>query len=243
MRHAYALVVLTTLALFFSTLPAYADTGFFSVQTFSTAYSGGAMHVQFTLGPGTGIYGWTGYNWPDIPVVVELWRKETAAPCGAQTQVAFLSWVNAPGAAFVTADIMDTGVEPSTTYQYYVTGISAQLGLMAPDAFIGCASTGVGVLCRGTLATPGDCGISGIPSAIPCDNSCFGNLIVNDVPNEVWPYFNTPTTLVIYGEVNGLVGGICNVGFPAFKITSVVEQSCVTAVEPVTWGAVKAMYR
>ena len=242
MRLTRALVVLTVLALFFSTGPAHADTGTFSVGSFSATYASGALHVQFTLKPDLGIYGWLGNNWPDTPVVVDLWRKKIAAPCGAQTHIAFLSWVNAPGTPFVTADVMDTGVEPGTTYQYYVTGISAQSGIMAPDAFIGYASTGVGLLCRGTLVTDPSC--QGSSAWVhPCDNSCFGVLSFNDVPDEVWPYFGTPTTLAVYGEVNGLTGWCANVILPEFKISSVVEQGCVVATQPVTWGAVKAMYR
>ena len=243
MRFVRALVVLIVLALFVPTAPAHAFPAQFSVGSFSASYSGGAMHIQFTLKSGLGIYGWLNYNWPDEPQYVYVWRQKISDPCVGKIYVATSSWINVPGFPFVTADFTDAGVEPGTTYQYYVTGVSAQLGILSPDAFIGCASTGPGLLCRGTLASPGDCGISGIPSAIPCDNSCSGNLIVNDVPNEVWAYFNTPTTLAIYGEVNGLIEGICNVAFPAFKITSVVEQSCVTAVEPTTWGAVKGMYR
>lgn len=221
---------------------AFADTGFFSVGSFSSTYSAGALHTQFTLVAGYGIYDWAGYDWPEVPVSVEVVRRGISDPCGTETHVAYFSW-NQQGVPLVTGDIMDASVQANTTYQYLAYGIDGQAARMAPVAMIGFASTGIGLLCHGTLSNVADCGVSGIWRAISCNNECAGSLYLDSAPAEALPYFNTTTTLAIYGEVAGLSPAFCNVVEPAFKITSVVERSCVTAVEPVTWGAVKAMYK
>lgn len=221
---------------------AFADTGFFSVGSFSSSYSAGALHTQFTLVQGYGIYDWAGYNWPEVPVVVEVVRQDISDPYCAESHVAYLPW-SQQGAVFVTADIMDADVQTGATYGYFVYGINGQSARIAPAAMVGFASTGVGLLCHGTLSDIPDCGVSSVRHAIACDNSCAGWLYLDSVVPAAWPYFNTTTTLAIYGEVAGLSPALCNVVEPAFNITSVVERSCVTAVESVTWGAVKAMYK
>lgn len=240
-RASIALSIFTVLLLL-ATGIAFGDTGFFSVGSFSSTYSAGALHTQFTLVQGYGIYDWTGYSWPTVPVVVEVVRRAISDPCGTETRVTYLPW-NQQGVPLVTGDIMDTNVEANTSYQYLAYGIDGQGARMAPIAMIGVASTGFGLLCHGVLSNIADCGVSGVWRAVACYNECAGSLLLESAPPDALPYFNTTTTLAIYGEVAGLSPALCNVVEPWFKITSVVEQSCVVAVEPVTWGAVKAMYK
>jgi len=120
MRLAHPLVLVVLSAGLLATAPARADTGVFSVGSFSAPYSGGGLHVQFTLVSGLGIYGWTLYDWSTTPVAVDVWRRKMADPCTAQTHVAVLPWVNQPNTPFVTADIVDATVDPNATYQYFV---------------------------------------------------------------------------------------------------------------------------
>src|SRR5678815_2850891 len=81
MRLAHPLVLVVLSAGLLATAPARADTGVFSVGSFSAPYSGGGLHVQFTLVSGLGIYGWTGCDWSATPVVVDVWRRKMADPC------------------------------------------------------------------------------------------------------------------------------------------------------------------
>ena len=244
LTHARMALAILTVPLVLSTGVASADTVFFAVGSYSGTYANGAMHVQFTFVDQLGIYDWLANTWPSDVVAVEVRRCKVSDPWGVQTNVTVLPWVSQPGVPYVTADIIDASVEPNTTYQYFAYGITyAQPDRIEPPAFIGCASTGVGLLCRGTLSNPADCGVSGVPRAVACDASCGGSLFLSSMPASAVPYFNTPTTLAIYGEYDGLSYALCNVVEPAFKITSVVEASCVSAVEPATWGAVKAMYK
>jgi hypothetical protein len=240
MRFTRAFLLIPALAfLFSSTIPAFGDTAF-SVGSFSSTYATGELHVQFTLIDGYGIYAWGGAHWATDPVLVEVVRIKISGPCSDEVNVTFLPWQ--PVSPHVTADIADAAVEPNTTYQYIVYGIDGQ-GARIGIAFLGSASTGAGLLCHGTLSFLPDCGVSGVSRVIACDGSCASGIFIKSGPPEISPYWNTTTTLAIYGEVDGLSGDLCNVIEPAFKITSVVEQPCVSAVEPVTWGAVKAMYR
>ena len=243
MRLAHPLVLVVLSAGLLATAPARADTGVFSVGSFSAPYSGGGLHVQFTLVSGLGIYGWTGYDWSATPVVVDVWRRKMADPCTAQIHVAFLPWVNQLNTPFVTADIVDATVDPNATYQYFVYGIDAQGGRIEPAVMLGAASTGIGILSLASLSYVADCGISAILRAISCYNSCDGWLFISSAPPEAAAYYNTTITLAIYGEVDGLSPSFCNIVEPAYKITSIVEESCVTAIRPASWGAVKAMYR
>ena len=241
MRLTHVLLALAMVTLFLlSSVPVFAGT-FFSVGSFSAAYEAGALHVQFTLIPGLGIYDWLANNWSIDPVVVKLVRIKISGPCDAETIVTYLPWqAESP---FVSSDITDASVEAGTTYEYFVYGVDGHTGAWSERAFVGSASTGPGFLCRGMLAYNPDCGVSSVSYVITCDNSCADGILIRSSPPQANPYWNTPTTLAIYGEVEGLSSALCNVVSPMYRITSVVEESCVSATVPATWGSVKAMYR
>jgi hypothetical protein len=243
MRLTHSLMALAILPVLLLSPVVASGTVFFAVGSYSATYAADGMHVQFTFVDHLGIYDWLANTWPCDVGAVDVWRCKISDPLSAQTHVTALLWVNQPGVPYVTADFIDAGVEPNTTYEYFAYGLIGGQPRIEPPALIGCASTGVGLLCRGTLSNQPDCGVGGVFSAIPCDDACRGSLFLNSWTPSAGPYFNTPTTLAIYGEYDGLSYVLCNVIVPAFRITSVVEQSCVTAVEPATWGAVKAKYR
>jgi hypothetical protein len=220
---------------------ASADTTCFSVGSFSATYAADGMHVHFTLISDLGIYDWLQACWPATPLLVQVMRRDMSQPCDTETSVTFIPWANQQ-TPFVTADFLDADVQPNHAYHYFVYGIDGQGGTM-PASGVGNASTGVALICRGTLSGAPDCGVSFVPWITPCDEACLNFLSLTSWPPEAVPYFNTTTTLEIYGEFDGLGYALCNVVLPAVKITSVVESSCVSAVESSTWGAVKARYR
>jgi hypothetical protein len=240
MRVVYTIIALAALSAVLPSAVTATDV-FVAVRSFSTTYSGGGIHLQFTLGPFPGIYDWEAFYWPADVSQVMVWRHRLVDPCGVATYVTTAPWVNQPDTPFVTVDFVDADVEPNTVYQYLVSGVGGQ-GLTT-DAAVGDATTGPALLGHGTLSSEADCGVSGVPLFVACDNSCYGGLNLNEWPSAAEPYFNTPTTLMVYGEYNGLTTVLCNVRFPVFKITSVVEAPCISAVEATTWGTVKAIYR
>jgi len=124
-------------------------------------------------------------------------------------------------------------------YQY----IARATGSPNDDGSLGYASTGPAFICHGTLTQAPDCGFSGLSWVTACLPGCFDSGVIESYAPEAAQYFNTGTPLLIYGEFDGEMGGICNAKFPQLIITSVVEGPCILAVESSTWGAVKAMYR
>jgi hypothetical protein len=73
----------------------------------------------------------------------------------------------------VTANIIDTNVEPNAAYQYLVRALDSQGQwiLAFPEVVIGYASTGVTLICRGTLAQTFDWPARYVD---PCDFACLG---------------------------------------------------------------------
>jgi hypothetical protein len=249
-RPVNVLVALAVLAAFLPSRALAADTVCWGIESFSTSYGAGGLHLQFSLGEGPGLFHDppSSYCWSTDVVAVDVYRLKIHGPCVALERVTPtpLSWTNQPGEPHVIADLVDVNVEPNTAYAYVVRPACCA---DFPAVTIGYASTGVALICRGTLTTdlpwPGK-------YINPCDASCLVTdpyrraALVTSRPPEADPYFDTATTLLIYGEFDGLVQdpcNLCNHFLPALKISSVAESDCIVAVEPVTWGAVKAKYR
>jgi hypothetical protein len=207
----------------------------------SFEYVGGQMHVNVELVQHPGFYNTN--CWNDV-VGVFVFRRTVGVTCIEEVQVTptLLDWNEdaAPLELFVSAQIVDTGVEANRAYQY----IARPVGFVPnDDCILGYVSTGPALIGRGMLYQAPDCGFSGLSSVGICLPDCFTFGYFNDLPAEGVPYINTGTSLAIYGEFAGVISGVCNASFPVLNITDVEEASCVNAVETMSWGAVKAKYR
>ena len=225
-----ALPVFLTLAILsLSAATPHAGSGCFSVSI-TGEYVGGEFHVTMSDGY------YPDHCWTDVTSFL-VFRSQLGSQCGPDILVTpqpllFDSSLH--------AEIVDAGVDPNKAYRYW----AMPLGLPGnPNVEIGYVTTGVALIAHGTLYQAPDCGISGVTSVIWCESTCFLPALVWSYPAEAVPYINTDTELLVYGEVAGLFGGFCNTQITTVTIASVEESSCIVAVRPSTWGAVKAVYR
>lgn len=223
-----------------STISARAQVGCFG-PSLTGEYTGGEMHLELALiNYGGGFYSthcWTGV------AGVDVYRRTVGSQCGPEVLIASgLAWTNAPlfGQSYVYAEIVDASVEANTAYEYTARAVGAAGN---DDAVLGYVSTGPSLICRGTLSQSPDCGISMLSWVTTCITDCFSFAYLGSYPSQAAPYFNTSTTLLVYGEFDGVLTGICNASFPLLNITSVEEAPCTVGVSTSTWGAVKALYR
>lgn len=204
------------------------------------------MHLQITLTQ----WSWSTYCWPNELAGVDVYRRALGTTCGPLVLVTDepIPWTGLPaeGEPFAFGEIVDSGVEGNTAYEYVARAVDAQRKAVAgnPDAVIGYASTGEALIGHGYLVATPDCGISFIQWIDTCEDACFPRPFVGSpVPADVSPYFNSETSLRIYGEFNGVSPSFCNVHWPRVFISRVEVSSCIVAVQPVTWGNVKSVYQ
>lgn len=177
--------------------------------------------------------------WTDVTGVL-IYRRSVGHPCGPEVLVSpdVLPWTgNVP--LLLSAEIIDTTVEPSTAYKYIARPVGTGTN---DDCVLGYISTGPSLVQGSFWQGTQLCGLANPTSVSPCLTDCFPFALVS-YPPEAAPYINTGAGLLIYGEFNGTALD-CHESYPVFNITDVEEGECgVVGVETSTWGAVKSKYR
>lgn len=204
------------------------------------------LHVQVSLTQ----WAWSSYCWTNELAGVDLYRRGLGISCGPLVLVTDepIPWTGLPaeGVPFVLGEVVDDGVEENMAYEYVLRAVDAQRNAVAGnvDAVVGYVSTGEALIGRGILVAGPDCGISSIQWIDGCAGECFPKPFVDSpVPSDVLPYFNSGTTLSIYGEFDGVSPSFCNVHWPRAIISRVEESACIVPAQPMTWGAVKVIYQ
>jgi len=162
-----------------------------------------------------------------------------------------------PGST-TTQHVVDTNVEPNTIYCYRMV-LLATPDAGAPlycnfdpnslctvfDCFYDiqtCANTGPGpaFLGHGFLTTENvdHNEVNAFINACDLPPGQWG-IALHTISGTAAPYVDSGTAVNVYGEP------LCcwAQGVWLLEATAATPQSCVVAVEPITWGAVKAMYR
>ena len=135
---------------------------------------------------------------------------------------------------------VDTGIEAGRTYEYHLAACDAagepvdiQWGWGWP--FRAWTSVGSSPITHGEL---GPSPYGGLMVAA-CPEGCYGSPWFVEVSDELLPYVNTGTRLLLYGHFTRFLPQFGWV----FTLTSGQPQDCTIAIAPISWSGAKSIYR
>ena len=143
----------------------------------------------------------------------------------------------------MSLQLTDAGVSPGAGYHYQARPVDAQRNpVETPFPIVGSATTGPALLAQAQVFFDPYGGLTGY-FLLPCPQSCMADgILERPLPDELLPYVDTGTTLLLYGEVTGTASGY-NSFFPKLRIDHAQPATCVVEVAPASWSLVKRMYR
>jgi hypothetical protein len=202
------------------------------------------LQVRFELGGGFGD------EWWQPTAGADLYRRTVGVRCGAWERLSaepiVWNWDESVelGEAHLEFEIVDASTAPGSAYEYQVRAVDPERKPVEENQHVtvGFATHGEALLGHGTLYGGPDCGISYTQQTYPCQGECFPFLIAG-ATGDVAQYFNTGTTVLLYGRVTGVLHSFCNSIVPVATFSSARPSQCVVSVRESTWSAAKRLYR
>ena len=149
-----------------------------------------------------------------------------------------------PGPPYpASLQLTDAGVSPGTGYSYTARLVDAERNLQ--EQFIpiwGHVTTGVALLGHGQVYFDRFGGSTG-HYVFACPRACGPDgPLEQPLPDDLIPYVDTDSSLLLYGEV---VGVVLQYNFFAsrLRIDHIRPARCVVDVAPSSWSLVKRLYR
>jgi len=188
-----------------------------------------------------------GVAWLETPAALDLYRRLVGVQCSdferLNTEPFPFSWL---GGWYnpLDLDFVDTTTKVGHVYQYMIRAVDANRDPVAanPDVLVGYVTNGEALIGHGTIVSSNRCGYPA-PDLVhrPCPEECFPWLSCGP-ESDLLPLVDTGQTVRLYGRIE--TGYHCEFGFDDYAdVTRAEPSTCIVAVEAMTWGEVKRIYR
>lgn len=198
-------------------------------------YDGSALQLEIRIL-------WDGYR--GAAVALDVYRSSYGLlGCGPEVRITDQP-VPYPGPPYpASVRLTDAGVSPGTGYFYEARLVDARRNPVEQSLPIfGSATTGVALLAQAKVYFDRYGGLMGY-WLIGCPQACMPEgPLESPLPNDLMPYVDTDTTLLLYGEVVDMVLAY-NFFSPRLRIDHAQPAKCVVEIAPSSWSSVKHLYR